>query len=77
MNNEEKVEQWNFHYPPGTKVQLTNDLGQVEKTKTRTPAWLLGSGTPVVSVDGRTGGYLLDRITVQTEGGLHGEKSKM
>ena len=62
MNIKEIVEHWNFYYPPGTEVQLTNDLGEVEKTKTRSEAWLLGSGHPVVSVEGRTGGYLLDRI---------------
>ena len=62
MNNKGKVKQWNFYYPPSTPVHLTNDDGQVEETKTRSPAWLLGSAHPVVSVDGRTGGYLLERI---------------
>ncbi len=62
MNNEEKVERWNFYYISGTDVQLTNDDGQIEETKTRSRAWLLGSGTPVVKVEGRSGGYLLDRV---------------
>jgi len=42
--NETLVEKWNEHYPPGTEVVLTNDLGHVERTKTRSPAWLLYSG---------------------------------
>ena len=62
MNTEGEVEHWNSHYPPGTPVELTNDDGQIVRTLTRSPAWLLGSGHPVVSVEGRTGGYLLDRI---------------
>jgi hypothetical protein len=61
--NETLVEKWNEHYPPGTEVVLTNDLGHVERTKTRSTAWLLYSGQPVVKVDGRAGGYLLTRVT--------------
>lgn len=60
--NKQKVIDWNQQHPPGTSVELTNDEGQIEETKTRSEAWLLGSGTPVVMVEGRTGGYLLDRI---------------
>lgn len=56
------VEDWNQKYPIGTSVLLTNDDGQIEHTKTRSPAWCLYSGYPVVSVNGRAGGYLLTRI---------------
>ena len=62
MSNESVVQEWNELYPPGTSVLLTNDDGHIEETKTRSIGWLLGSGTPVVSVEGRTGGYLLKRI---------------
>jgi len=62
MSKESVVQEWNELYPPGTKIELTNDDGEVELTKTRSIAWLLGDGTPVVSVDGRSGGYLLERI---------------
>jgi hypothetical protein len=62
MSNEAMVQEWNELYPPGTPVQLTNDDGEIEETKTRSIAWLLGSGHAVVSVEGRTGGYLLERI---------------
>ena len=33
-------------------------------TTTRTPAWILGHGAPVVSVDGYAGGICLDHIDV-------------
>jgi hypothetical protein len=59
---EHAVSVWNASYPPGTDVILTDDLQEEHKTKTRSPAWLLGHGDPVVSVEGRTGGYLLYRI---------------
>lgn len=62
MSNESVVQEWNEKYPPGTEVELTNDDGDIERTKTRSIAWLLGSGTPVVMVEGRRGGYLLERI---------------
>lgn len=62
MSNESDAQEWNKLYPPGTEVFLTNDDGKIEETTTRSIAWLLGSGHPVVSVEGRTGGYLLERI---------------
>jgi len=61
------VDDWNSQHPPGTRVQLVNDDQKVEHTRTRTPAWLLGDGTPVVSVVGRSGGYLLERISPETD----------
>jgi len=36
-------------------------------TKTRTPAWELGHGEPVVSVDGYAGGIVLDHVDVVSE----------
>ena len=53
---------WNAHHRVGTPVVLVDDLGRLEWTKTRTLAWCLGHGEPVVSVEGRTGGYILSRI---------------
>ena len=35
-------------------------------TVTRTPAWILGHGDPVVSVEGYAGGICLTHIDVQT-----------
>ena len=56
---------WNRDNPPGTPVWLTDDSGKRHETVTRSEAWMLGSGHPVVMVEGRTGGYLLDRIEVR------------
>jgi hypothetical protein len=39
------------------------------KTFTRTPAWTLGHGEPVVSVEGYAGGIVLDHIDVIAKGG--------
>jgi hypothetical protein len=56
------AEAWNERYPPGTAVDLTDDLGVVHRTRTRSEAWCLGHGEPVVAVEGRSGSYLLERI---------------
>lgn len=56
-----KIEDFNKKYPPGTPVILTDDFGKKHETATRSEAWDL-CGTPVVMVDGRSGGYDLSRI---------------
>jgi hypothetical protein len=62
VNREKQVTEFNQKSPSGAKVHLTNDDGEIEETETRSEAWLLGSGVPVVKVKGRAGGYMLDRI---------------
>lgn len=57
-----KAERWNKKYKVGQVVELTNDFGHKEITSTRSIAWDLGHGVPVVSVKGRSGGYSLNRI---------------
>ena len=57
------VERWNLAVPVGAPVLYTNDLGQVVATLTRSAAWQLGDGTPVVKLADRTGGYDLSRCT--------------
>jgi hypothetical protein len=57
-----KAKEWNNTYPTCQPVYLTEDDGSLTATQTRSKAWELGCGTPVVSVDGKTGGYLLERI---------------
>jgi hypothetical protein len=44
----------------------SDDLELCERleTKTRTPAWTLGHGEPVVSVEGYAGGITLDHVDV-------------
>ena len=56
------AQQWNDKYPVGQPVSVTEDDKSITYTQTRTPAWELLDGTPVVSVDGKRGGYLLKRI---------------
>lgn len=65
--------QWNERYPVGTPVVAYPMLrpedpafgafgGQRLDTHTRTVAWELGHGEPVVSVDGYAGGISLEHI---------------
>jgi hypothetical protein len=60
---ERRCREFNERCPVGTPVHLVNDHGQVEHTRTRSAAWVLGGHTAVVAVEGRAGGYLLERIT--------------
>lgn len=60
------ADDWNATYPIGTPVLAwpwTRD-DEPLKTHTRTPAWTLGHGAAVVSVEGRTGGIALTHIEV-------------
>lgn len=69
------VERWNSLYPIGTPViaypgfrpehPAADSLGCTRlETVTRSRAWPLGHGTPVVLVDGYSGGIDLDHIDV-------------
>lgn len=48
--------------PIGTPVIVTKDDGSEFRTYTRSAPWQLGHGAWVVSVDGISGGYDLERI---------------
>jgi hypothetical protein len=56
------ADQWNAMYAPHQPIELTEDDGSKTYTQTRSIAWELSPGTFVVLVDGKTGGYDLDRI---------------
>lgn len=58
------ADQWNTTHPIGTPVHAWPGTlnEQPLRTHTRTPAWELGSGYPVVSVDGHAGGIHLTHI---------------
>ena len=56
------VDEWNAAHPVGTPVAVTQDDGSVVETTTRSEAWCLGHGEPVVKYAGRTGCYLLSRV---------------
>jgi hypothetical protein len=58
------ADQWNAAHPVGTPVlawPATRDDPPMA-TRTRTPAWTLGHGDVVVSVEGYTGGIRLAHI---------------
>ena len=56
------VDVWNAAHPEGTLVYVVKDLGEVVETETRSPAWLAGGHTALVSVNGIIGGYMLARV---------------
>lgn len=51
----------------GTHVTLTLDDGSSIETRTRSAAWCLGDWTPVVLVEGKTGGWSLSRVAPRLE----------
>lgn len=72
------ADDWNGRYEVGTRVIAYPDLRpehpaysadtQLEAV-TRTPAWTLGHGEPVVSVEGYAGGISLSHVDVVADGG--------
>lgn len=58
------ADRWNTRYPVGTPVDAYPGARWDEplRTRTRTPAWRLGHGDSVVSVDGYAGGIALTHI---------------
>lgn len=60
MTIEKQIEEWNRKYPEGTRVNVTDDFGEVTEQVTRSIAWDV-CGSAVVMISGRTGGYLLER----------------
>jgi hypothetical protein len=63
------AEQWNASHPVGTPVRYRPVRGQAktEATKTRSEAWTLGNGEPVVAVEGQAGGVSLKHLKVITK----------
>jgi len=56
------ADQWNAAYKSGQPVIVKLDTGKMWATKTRSEAWNLGHGQPVVMLEGRSGGYDLSRV---------------
>lgn len=54
--------EWNAQYKVGIGVLVKLDDGKLWHTKTRSAAWELGGGQPVVMLEGRSGGYDLSRV---------------
>lgn len=57
------ADEWNEKYPSGTYVCVELDDGSSWFTLTRSEAWTLPSGHHVVLLQGRTGGFSLERVT--------------
>lgn len=51
--------------PVGTAIKVRLDGGDERTSRTRSAPWILGGfyGTPVISLEGFSGGYRLDRVT--------------
>lgn len=58
--------EFNAAYPEGTEVRYHRVLNEEAHvvTKTRSVAWTLGHGAPVVMVEGVTGGVLLEALDI-------------
>lgn len=61
------VDLFNLSVPIGTPVSYRNDRGEALERITRSLAWVLPSGHPVVQFRGLPGCFLLDRVTVKQE----------
>jgi hypothetical protein len=64
------AEEWNKKYPVGTKIRYYPIKGipeydhQYRESKTRSIAWTLGSGHPIVKIEGLAGGVHLDHLEI-------------
>lgn len=63
--------EWNERYPIGTPVRFYSVLPgtEFEESKTRSEAWELGHGEPVVKIEGRTGCVCLSHCEISMKGG--------
>jgi hypothetical protein len=65
MKNKMTAQEWNDRYSHNQPVELVEDDGSITYTQTRSKAWECGSGSTIVKVVGKSGGYLLERITAR------------
>lgn len=56
------ADSFNKLYQVGESVIYVEDDSSKTPTKLRSKAWVLGSGSPVVKVDGKVGGVSIHRI---------------
>lgn len=77
---QQQADAWNSAHPVGTRViaypsvrpEFDTKLAEQTRlvTTTRTPAWILGHGTPVVSVHGKAGGIDLEHVDIDHDSPL-------
>lgn len=48
----------------GTPVEVRKDDGSILATRTRSAPWLVGGHTAVIMVEGISGGYSLERVSL-------------
>ncbi len=53
--------------PAGTPLVVTEDDGSTTETRTRSEVWPLGDGTLVVSLEGRAGGFMVQRCRAEDQ----------
>ncbi len=61
---QKQLDKWNETFPIGSPCWVQYDDGSEHTHHTRSFAWFLGGGHAVVKVDGLSGGYSLDRLTM-------------
>lgn len=59
---ERQVAVWNAANPIGAAVIVCRDLGQEERTTTRSAAYVLSGHSAVIFLDGIAGCYALERV---------------
>lgn len=64
---------WNKVHKVGILVRVTLDTGALWFTRTRSEAWTLGHGQPVVMLVGKSGGYDLSRVQCAACAGMNWE----
>jgi len=69
---QQQVDEWNDTFPVGSPCRLRHNDDVWRDHHTRSIAWLLGHGQPVVKVDGKEGGWELDRIRMLETHSLKG-----
>lgn len=77
---QQQADAWNAAHPIGSRVIAYPDVRPEYDattaaetrvvTTTRTPAWILGHGQPVVSVHGYAGGICLDHVDIDLDSPL-------
>lgn len=62
MSWDKMLKEFNERVSVGGEVIYTDDFGVEHKTRTRSKAWQLRSGEPVVLLERGAGGYFLERV---------------
>lgn len=60
--NQQQLDDWNQTFKTGHPCLLRLDDGTEIPTRTRSWAWLTGGGHALVSVEGKAGGWDIDRL---------------